>query len=89
MVRIKLSPSKKRYLRGKHLYGYIRGHLPIPKDILTRLEPYFKEDFQAEIIEDSVKIVVTYTFFKKKNQEQNLTNRPASNCAAKVSKTNS
>jgi hypothetical protein len=69
MVRIKLSPSKKRYLKGKHLYGYIRGHLPIPKEILTRLEPYFKEDFQAEITEDSVKIAVTYTFFKKKIQE--------------------
>lgn len=69
MVRIKLSPSKKRYLKGKHLYDYTRGHMPIPKGILTRLEPYFKEDFQAEITEDSVKIAVTYTFFKKKIQE--------------------
>jgi hypothetical protein len=67
MVRIKLSPSRKRYMEGKHLYDYIRGHLPIPKEILGRLEPYFKEDFQPEITEDNVKIAVTYTFFKKKN----------------------
>jgi hypothetical protein len=75
MVIIKLSPSKKRYLKGKHLYGYIRGHLPIPKKILTKLEPYFEEDFQAEITEDNLKIAVTYTFVKKTSQEQNLTNK--------------
>ena len=66
MVKIKLSSSKKRYLKGKNIYGYIRGHLPIPKRILTRLEPYFKEDFQAEIVEDKNEIAVTYTFLKEK-----------------------
>ena len=70
MVRIKLSPSKKQYLKGKNFYDYIRGHLPIPKKILTKLEPYFKEDFQAEMIEDRIKIAVTYTFFKRESQEQ-------------------
>jgi|GEM_PF-2410054 len=67
MVRIKLSPSRKRYLRGKNIYAYIRGHLPIPKKILTKLEPYFEEDFQAEMIEDSSKVALTYTFWKRKN----------------------
>lgn len=66
MVRIKLSPSKKRYLKGKNSYDYIRGHLPIPKKILTKLEPYIKEDFQAEMTEDNTKIAVTYTFLKNK-----------------------
>ena len=31
IVRIKLSPSKKRYLKGKKFYDYIRCHLPVPK----------------------------------------------------------
>jgi len=66
-VKIKLSPSRKRYMRGKYVYDYIRAHLPIPKRILQRLEPYFKEDFQAELAEDCDKIAVTYTFFKRKN----------------------
>jgi hypothetical protein len=66
VVRIKLSPSRKRYLRGKNIYHYIRGHLPIPKKILTKLEPYFEEDFQSEMFEDSNKIEVTYRFLKEK-----------------------
>ena len=70
MVKIKLSPSKKRYMNSKHIYDYIRGHLPIPKKLLIRLEPYFKEDFQPDIFEDSIKIALTYTFFKKKSQAQ-------------------
>jgi hypothetical protein len=70
MVRIKLSPSKKRYLKGKNFYDYIRGHLPIPKRILTKLEPYFKEDFQAEMTEDNTKIAVTYTFLKNKTNKK-------------------
>jgi hypothetical protein len=57
-------------MEGKHLYGYIRGHLPIPKKILTKLEPYFREDFQAEMIEDSNQIAVTYTFLKEKTKNK-------------------
>lgn len=78
MVRIKLSPSKKRYLKGKHLYDYIRGHLPIPKKLLTKLEPYFEEDFQADLTEDKTKIALTYTYLKKspaeaeKNEDRRL-----------------
>jgi hypothetical protein len=70
MVKIKLSPSKKRYLNGKHIYDYVRGHLPIPKKFLIRLKPYLEEDFQADMSEDSTKIALTYTFFKKKGKEQ-------------------
>ena len=55
-------------MKGKHLYDYLRGHLPIPKKILTKLEPYFKEDFKAEMIEDRNQIAVTYTFLKEKTK---------------------
>jgi hypothetical protein len=72
MVRIKLSPSKKKYLKGKNVYDYIRGHLPIPQKIFNRLEPYLKEDFRADMVEDNDKIILTYTLFKRKNQELTL-----------------
>ncbi len=65
MVKIKRSPSKKSYLRGKHVYGYIRAHLPVPHRFLERLEPYFKDDFQTDMAEDNSKIALTYTCFKK------------------------
>jgi hypothetical protein len=67
-VKIKLSPSKKKYLKGKHIYDYIRAHLPVPHKLLKKLEPYFKEDFQANITEDNNKIALTYTYFKRANQ---------------------
>ncbi len=57
-------------MEGKNIYDYIRGHLPIPKKILTRLEPYFEEDFQAEMVEDSNKVTLTYIFWKRKNQSK-------------------
>ena len=65
MVKIKLSPSKKRYLRGKHVYDYVRAHMPVPHKFFKKLEPYFKEDFQVEINEDDKKVVLTCTYFKK------------------------
>jgi hypothetical protein len=65
MVKIKLSPSKKRYQRGKHVYEYTRCYLPIPQKLFTRLEPYFKEDFQADLIDEDNKVTVTYTYLKK------------------------
>jgi hypothetical protein len=65
LVKIKLSPSKKRYLRGKHVYDYVRAHLPVPHKFLIKLEQYFKEDFEVEINEDNKKVVLTYTYFKK------------------------
>jgi hypothetical protein len=68
MVRIKLSSSKKQYLKGKNIYDYTRGHMTIPKKILTRLEPYFEESFQTELIEDEEKIALLYTFVKKITQ---------------------
>jgi hypothetical protein len=66
MVKIKLSNSKKQYLE-KYLYDYVRGHFPIPRKILTQLEPYFEEDFKAEMVEDKTKIAIIYTFLKKDN----------------------
>lgn len=57
-------------MKGKNIYDYIRGHLPIPQKILTRLEPYFEKDFQAEMVEDGNKIAVIYSFFKEKNLSQ-------------------
>jgi hypothetical protein len=70
LVKVKLSPSKKKYLKVKHFYDYLRAHLPIPQRFFDRLEPYFNEDFQAELAEDSNKITLTYTIQKKKNQKQ-------------------
>ena len=65
MVRIKRSKSKKRYLRGKSVYDYLRYHFPVPRKFLEKLEPYFKEDFQAELTDDDRKIALTYTYHKK------------------------
>jgi len=65
LVKIKLSPSKKRYLKGKHVYGYLRAHLPVPQKFFKKLEPYFKEDFQVEINEDETKIALSYKIIKK------------------------
>ena len=64
MVKIKRSPSKKRYMR-KRVYEYFKLHLPIPSRFFEKLEPYFKEDFQAEMTEDETKIALTYTHYKK------------------------
>lgn len=70
MVKFKLSPSKKRYLKGKYIYDYIRAHLPVPHKFLEGLEPYFKEDFKADMTEDDAKIALTYTYLKNKNRTQ-------------------
>ena len=68
-MKIKLSPSKKNYMKGRGIYEYIRGHMPIPKRLLVQLELYFGEDFKAEITEDSCKIALTYVFFKKPKEK--------------------
>ncbi|HMK94106.1 MAG TPA: hypothetical protein VK536_01775 [Candidatus Limnocylindrales bacterium] len=65
MVKMKRSKSKKRYLRGKSVYNYLRFHFPVPRKFLKKLEPYFKEDFQTELTDDDGKIALTYTFYKK------------------------
>jgi hypothetical protein len=70
MVKFKLSPSKKRYLKGKHAYDYIRAHLPVPHKFLKGLEPYFKEDFQAEMKNDEKEVTLTYRHLKNKNESQ-------------------
>jgi hypothetical protein len=64
MVKIKRSPSKKQYLRGKQVYEYWRLHFPIPHKFFKKLEPYFKEDFQVEMIDDENKVILSYSFFK-------------------------
>ena len=69
MVRIKRSHSKKRYLNGKHVYDYLRLHLPVPSRFVQRLKPYLKEDFQTDMTEDDAKIAFTYTYLK--NSENN------------------
>ena len=70
MVKFKLSPSKKRYLKGKNVYDYLRAHLPVPHKFFQRLEPYFKEDFQADMTEDDAKIALTYTYLKNRNKNE-------------------
>ena len=52
-------------MKGREVYEYIRGHMPIPKKLLVQLEFYFGEDFHAEITEDNCKIALSYIFFKK------------------------
>ena len=69
-MKIKLSPSKKRYLKDKHIYDYIRAHLTVPQKFFKKLEPYFTEDFQADITEDDAKIALTYTYFKKSKKQK-------------------
>ena len=64
VVRIKRSPSKRRYLR-KRVYNYLKLHLPIPTRFFEKLKPYLKEDFQPEITEDESKIALTFTHYKK------------------------
>jgi hypothetical protein len=70
MVKIKLSISRKRYLRGKRVYRHMRGHFPIPSKILQKLEPYLKEDFKPEINDSEVGVSLTYTYYKKAKQPQ-------------------
>lgn len=70
MVKIKCSPSKKRYLHGKRIYDYFRLHFPVPSRFFERLKPYFKEDFQADMTEDNTKIAFTYTYFKKDRKQK-------------------
>ena len=65
MVKIKLSISRKKYLRGKRVYQHKRGHLPLPTKILRKLEPYLKEDFEVEIAEDDSRIFLVYMCWKK------------------------
>lgn len=65
MVKIKLSISRKRYLKGKRVYQHRRGHFPVPSKILQKLEPFLKEDFKAEITDDGGKVSLTYTYWKK------------------------
>jgi hypothetical protein len=69
MVKFKLSPSKKKYLKGKNFYKYIRAHLPVPHRFLDELEPYFKEDFQAEMTNDEHEVSLTYRHLKNKSKE--------------------
>jgi len=68
MVKIKLSLSRKKYLKGKRVYQYTRGHLPIPSKILHKLEPYLKEDFNVGTTNDDSKVVLIYTHWKKPQQ---------------------
>ena len=68
MVKIKLSISRKKYLKGKRVYKHRRGHLPIPSQILQQLKPYLKEDFQPEITDDDRRVALIYTFWKKTKQ---------------------
>ncbi len=65
MVKIKLSISKKRYLKGKRVYEHKRGHFPIPSKILQKLEPYLREDFKVEITHKDDRVSLTYTYWKK------------------------
>jgi hypothetical protein len=65
MVKIKRSLSKKQYLKGKHVYDYLRLHMPIPTRFSERLEPYFKEDFQVDMTDEKTKVTLTYTHTKK------------------------
>ena len=69
MVKFKLSPSKKRYLKGKYIYDYIRAHLPVPHKFLEGLEPYFKEDFQADMKDDENEVTLTYRHLKNKENK--------------------
>jgi len=70
MVKIKHSTSRKRYLKGKRVYQYMRGHFPIPSTILQKLEPYLKEDFEPEINDNDLAVSLTYTYHKKPKQTQ-------------------
>jgi len=65
MVKIKLSTSKKQYLKGKHVYGYWRLHIAIPHKFFKKLTPYFKEDFQVNMTEDENKVILSYSYLKK------------------------
>lgn len=65
MVKIKLSISRKNYLKGKRVYEHTRGHMPIPSKILQKLEDSLMEDFQAELTEDDSKVALTYTYWKE------------------------
>ena len=67
MVKLKLSPSKKRYL-SKNVYNYIRAHLPVPHKFLEEIEPYFKEDFKADMKNDENAITLTYKHLKNKDR---------------------
>ncbi len=69
MVKFKLSPSKKRYLRGKNVYQYIRLHLPVPHKFYKKLEPYFQEEFLVDTAEENGKVTITYTYIKKQGKE--------------------
>jgi len=68
MVKIKLSISRKKYLKGKRVYEHTRGHLPVPGEILQKLTPYLKEDFQAEFTDKGSRVVLTYSHWKKPKQ---------------------
>jgi hypothetical protein len=68
MVKIKLSLSRKKYLKGKRVYQHTRGHLPVPSKILQKLKPYLKEDFQAEITDSDRRVALIYTHWKKPQQ---------------------
>jgi len=73
MVKIKRSPSKKRYLRGKRVYDYFRLHFPIPSKFFQRLEPYVKEDFQVDMTDEENKVTLTYTYLKNpKNTSEKI-----------------
>jgi hypothetical protein len=69
MVKLKFSPSKKKYLKGKNFYKYLRAHLPVPRRFLNELEPYFKEDFQTDMVNDENEVSLTYRHLKNKNKE--------------------
>ncbi len=65
MVKIKLSISKNRYLKGKRVYEYKRGYFLIPSKILKKLEPYLSEDFKVETSDKDDRVSLTYTCWKK------------------------
>lgn len=65
LVKIKLVPSRKRYLKGKNIYEYIHPSLPVPQRLFNRLKPYFEEDLSVDMTDEDSKIIVIYTFEKK------------------------
>ena len=69
MVKLKFSTSKKRYL-SKNVYNYLRAHFPVPHKFLEELEPYFKEDFKADMKNDENAVTLTYKHLKNKNRNK-------------------
>ena len=69
MVKVKLLTSKKSYQRGKRIYKYTRPFFPVPSRLLSILEPYFEEEFQADMRDEESKVTVTFTYLKKPKKQ--------------------